>query len=472
MSHTKYSPVDNHNFVRDWHQGHYPDGWAYKPVTWVSIDDARAYCRWAGKRLPHEWEWQYAAQGHDQRKYPWGDTFDASRVPPPVTGRDLTPPADVTLYTNGSSPFGVLHAVGSVWQWTDEYVDDHTRYAVLRGGSYYHAQGSRWYFPSNETRYTLDLHNKYLLMAPSLDRAATLGFRINGNNNPLNGEPEEHREIMGLDGAIDESCGEPEVHVVSEETQEVQTLDTEVDDRDRYERKGSEEMSEAEEGGESGVGDQHKDTSELTEGGDGREGSDNCEPNEGNGALNSGDQPFVCFWPKCGKRFTYKSHLNRHKSAVHLKLKRFMCDVDGCGQQFSEKFDLNEHKNIHSGRKPYKCNEMDCGKCFAQHSCLYHKILVHLKEKRFNCDYKGCDQRFAFKKDLIPHKRLHSGEKRFACDIMDCDKRFAQKSTLNRHKHSIHLKLTSFVCNDSNCNKPFTRQYDLDHHKRVHSRNT
>ena len=164
----------------DWHQGHYPDGWAHKPVTWVSMDDARAYCRWAGKRLPHEWEWQYAAQGHDQRKYPWGDTFDASRVPPPVTGRDLTPPADVTLYTNGSSPFGVLHAVGNVWQWTDEYVDDHTRYAVLRGGSYYHAQapkGNEWYFPSNETRYTLDLHNKYLLMAPSLDRAATLGFR-------------------------------------------------------------------------------------------------------------------------------------------------------------------------------------------------------------------------------------------------------------------------------------------------------
>ncbi len=60
--------------------GKYPDGWADKPVTWVSIEDARAYAHWAGKRLPHEWEWQYAAQSADGRKYPWGNAWNADAV--------------------------------------------------------------------------------------------------------------------------------------------------------------------------------------------------------------------------------------------------------------------------------------------------------------------------------------------------------------------------------------------------------
>ncbi|HMD84237.1 MAG TPA: formylglycine-generating enzyme family protein, partial [Terriglobia bacterium] len=53
---THYHPTDDHNFLRDWKNGAYHEGWANKPVTWVSLDDARAYAAWAGKRLPHEWE--------------------------------------------------------------------------------------------------------------------------------------------------------------------------------------------------------------------------------------------------------------------------------------------------------------------------------------------------------------------------------------------------------------------------------
>ncbi len=171
---TAYHPADDHNFLRDWAQGAPPQGWANKPVTWVSLEDARAYAAWAGKRLPHEWEWQYAAQGTDGRLYPWGNEWDTEAVPMPDKGRTLTGPADVDAHPKGASPFGVMDLTGNVWQWTDEFLDDHTRAAALRGGSYYQPQGSMWYFPQ---AYRLNQHGKYLLMAPSKDRAGTLGFR-------------------------------------------------------------------------------------------------------------------------------------------------------------------------------------------------------------------------------------------------------------------------------------------------------
>jgi iron(II)-dependent oxidoreductase len=174
LDQTRYHPQDNHNFLRDWKNGNFPEGWAGKPVTWVSLEDARAYARWAGKRLPHEWEWQYAAQGTDGRVYPWGSTWTASAVPPPEKGRDMRPPTNVDAYPQGASPLGVTDLVGNVWQWTDEFVDDHTRAGILKGGSYYQPQGSLWYFPQ---AYKLSEHGKYLLIAPSKDRAGTLGFR-------------------------------------------------------------------------------------------------------------------------------------------------------------------------------------------------------------------------------------------------------------------------------------------------------
>ncbi len=176
---TRYKPADGHNFLRDWKNGSYPDGWANKPVTWVSMEDARAYAKWARKRLPHEWEWQFAAQGSDGRPYPWGDmemaeAIEHHAVPAQDSGRTMPPPSDVQAHPEGASPFGVMDMVGNVWQWTDEYTDDHTRAAIVRGGSHYRPGGTRWYFPQ---AFRNDQHGKYLLMAPSLDRSGTIGFR-------------------------------------------------------------------------------------------------------------------------------------------------------------------------------------------------------------------------------------------------------------------------------------------------------
>jgi iron(II)-dependent oxidoreductase len=190
---SKYHPKDDLNFLKNWKEGTYPDGAGNKPVTWVSIEDAREYAKWAGKRLPHEWEWQYAAQGNDGRQFPWGSCdwlttpapvgspacssqagISESFAPLPDEGRVMLAASDVNAHPQGASPFGVMDMVGNVWQWTDEYVDEHTRAAILRGGSHYRPQGSVWYFPQ---AYKNGEHGKLLLMAPSYDRSGAVGFR-------------------------------------------------------------------------------------------------------------------------------------------------------------------------------------------------------------------------------------------------------------------------------------------------------
>ena len=108
-------------------------------MTYLGIAEARAYCTWADKRLPGEIEWQYAAQGGvTDRKYPWGDTNNASLFPKMTTGTVFKGPEPITNYGPASdSAFGIGGLTGNVWQYTDEFGDAHTRSVILRGGSNY-----------------------------------------------------------------------------------------------------------------------------------------------------------------------------------------------------------------------------------------------------------------------------------------------------------------------------------------------
>jgi formylglycine-generating enzyme required for sulfatase activity len=143
-----YKPKDAANFLKHWKNGQIPKGEENKPVVYVSLEDARAYAKWAGKRLPTEREWQYAAEKDSLAKT--------------------------------SARFGTLPTLnqlqGVVWQLTDdEYQAGQYRYIMLKGGSYFKPLSSWWYVQGGSQPLT---HQQILLrVSEGFERNATVGFR-------------------------------------------------------------------------------------------------------------------------------------------------------------------------------------------------------------------------------------------------------------------------------------------------------
>ncbi len=168
---THYKPKDKTNYLKNWINGTYPKGEGNLPVVYVGRQDAEAYAKWAGKRLPTEVEWQYAGQGGDTLSWPWGSDFDSTRCN--NSSGVLTP---VDKFPQGKSKFGVEDMVGNVWQITNDVYDDGSYYMeMIRGGSYYNPTSSWWYVKGGPQPLN---HQQFLLMvSPGFDRNATVGFR-------------------------------------------------------------------------------------------------------------------------------------------------------------------------------------------------------------------------------------------------------------------------------------------------------
>lgn len=189
LQQSQYQPSSLQRFLLHWPYrptSTAPYHWRYHPsqknhpVVFVDIHDAQAYAHFYGKRLPHDYEWQYAASnGMENTIFPWGNTTDVSKTLPPKDHSTSPTLLPIRNYPNGNTKSGLSDLMGLVWQMTDSFCDTHTCSILLRGGSLYEPISSplfdpNWYFPNVHSNFQ---HAKFISFSSSYDRSSMIGFR-------------------------------------------------------------------------------------------------------------------------------------------------------------------------------------------------------------------------------------------------------------------------------------------------------
>ncbi|XP_036254178.1 zinc finger protein 76 isoform X2 [Molothrus ater] len=176
----------------------------------------------------------------------------------------------------------------------------------------------------------------------------------------------------------------------------------------------------------------------------------------------TGDRPYTCDFPSCGKAFATGYGLKSHVR-THTGEKPYKCPEDLCSKAFKTSGDLQKHIRTHTGERPFKCPFVGCGRSFTTSNIRKVHMRTHTGERPYTCAEPGCGRGFTSATNYKNHMRIHTGEKPYLCTVPGCGKRFTEYSSLYKH-HVVHTHCKPYTC--SSCGKTYRQTSTLAMHKR------